>query len=469
MLKGSAYTDRPAVSDRTATRSWLPWLLVSLLAAAGLRLALAQVTAPVVYPDSAGYIELGKALLAGDLTHDTGTRTPVYPIFTALLGFRPEAIQFAQNALGVLGTALAFYGGWLLSRRGWVAALVASTYGLSLGQIWFENTLLTEALTTVLVTAAMVSLTFVLSRKASTPAYLALGIAVGILTLERPQYLALPLVVLGALVLARTPRRRLALVALLALAPVLVWSGFNQYRFGVFTPTTLGGLNMMNQAGYYMADAPDEYAPIREVFLKSTAEHGGDPSSVVWYTLPELQRVTGQSVPQLSQTLGKLGVHLLAEHPVPYLRRSLGDLGRFWSGFRWQFKTETAPIRPAIIASVVERWVLFVLFTLTWVVATAATAKDLIAAIRRRAPLPSRTLLLAALLGTTLVAALPAVLMEHGDSGRYGLPLQPTAALMTLVLVQALSHGKAQAGDGSLHPSDGRTVDVLAVPQLEHE
>ena len=112
----------------------------------------------VVYPltlnnDSPTYVQLAKNILTKGFSTYNATRTPGYPAFLALVG---DGAYFTQLLLGLLTTWLFFYLGWKLSGQAWFGALAGLFHTLNFGQLFFEATLLTETLTTFLVTAAFI-------------------------------------------------------------------------------------------------------------------------------------------------------------------------------------------------------------------------------------------------------------------------------------------------------------------------
>ena len=49
---------------------------------------------------------------------------------------------------------------------------------------------------------------------------------------------------------------------------------------------------------------------------------------------PDMQRATGQSYPQLSQTVQRLSAQLLLQHPAGYARQVARGFVDFWKGYR---------------------------------------------------------------------------------------------------------------------------------------
>src|SRR5512140_1920092 len=151
-----------------------------------------------VYPltpnnDSPTYVQLAKNILTKGFSTYNATRTPGYPAFLALTG---DQAYFAQLLLGLLTTWLFFYLGWKLSGRAWFGALAALIHTHNICQLVFEATLLTETMTTFLVTAAFAG---AMAHTAEKPTFLRCvlcaflaGLAATLAGMARPLFAFLP-------------------------------------------------------------------------------------------------------------------------------------------------------------------------------------------------------------------------------------------------------------------------------------
>ena len=149
------------ISNKTL---WI-WLVIVLAAAVLVRAGL-WFSYPVAQGnDTPTYQHLALSLRNNQgFERYNGTRTPGYPIFLMLAGSDRRA-YFVQLCLGVLTTLLIFYIAWRISLRAWFAALLALAHTLNLGQVFFEATLLSEAVATFLLFLALASLVTLRRRR----------------------------------------------------------------------------------------------------------------------------------------------------------------------------------------------------------------------------------------------------------------------------------------------------------------
>jgi hypothetical protein len=62
--------------------------------------------------------------------------------------------------MGVCVTLLFFYLGWQITGRGWFGGVAALAHTLNIGQLFFEANILSETLTTFLVSLTLAGITF---------------------------------------------------------------------------------------------------------------------------------------------------------------------------------------------------------------------------------------------------------------------------------------------------------------------
>ena len=228
---------RAAPSGRAARfEHRLDLLLLALVVgvAAWMRLQFVAIGVPAfVTPDSDDYLQP-----AYDLAHGLGfdlelRRTPLYPLFIALilaLGGNLAGVATAQHALGVVTTA-ATYG---LGRAtfGPLAGLLAGlAVAVSGPLLIYEHYVMAESLFTLVLTVAVLLLV-VSVRRGATPWLLAAGMATGLAALTRPIGQAAVVVALGLPALLRLPRvregaRRAGLVLAGLLLVVVPWTARN--------------------------------------------------------------------------------------------------------------------------------------------------------------------------------------------------------------------------------------------------
>jgi 4-amino-4-deoxy-L-arabinose transferase-like glycosyltransferase len=426
---------------------WASWLAPLLAGALGVRVIALVASAPVRFPDTGGYVDLGRALLSLDLTRDVGMRTPVYSLFMAALGFNADAIRALQMLLGLTVTGLLFWAVWSLTKSGWLAALAGAAYGLNPGQVYLENSLLTESLCTFFLVVAVVLYARGTGKSLSArwAAYAGAGAAASLAALTRPALLLLPIVLVCAAWLGREGYRAVLVLAVAGLVPILAWSALNYTRFGYFTPTTMTGVQLTNLTGAYVEDAPDQYADIRAIYLEARKKQGGDHVDAIFKAYPEMMRVTGMSFPDLSNALQRMSVGLIVSHPAQYLRAVAWNFAEFWKGDHWATEPPPGTLwRLAHVAGWVVQGALIL-------VSCAALVLAVVAEVRRRrtgiaAQAGDRVILV--VLIVSVGSALMASATGFGSMNRYGMPIQSLAGmLLALGVFLAVSRQRSLVAD----------------------
>jgi hypothetical protein len=401
------------------------------------------VYSPVEYGDTGSYFRAAAVLAKGTLRGYDGTRVAGYPAFVAALGLDPTRVWLGQMALG-LGITLILYV-WMLrtSRSLPLAIVVAGLYNLIPGQFLFEANLLTETLTTfsILLSLLLVS---ELGRRSygmsATWLAFAGGLAAGAAGLVRILFYPLaawllPFVWAGA----GTWRARLARSASFAVPAAILLGGWVYYiysSYGFLAPSTMGGYNLVQHTGAFFEYLPDEYALMRDTYLKyrdARIAERGDQTNTIWEAIPELTEVTGLGFYDLSREMQRLSFLLIREHPDLYARNVVEGWIAFWK----------APVYwdPAHVASPSARSLLSAWSTAGRAITLVANAAYLLLmaslpfrfALARRLRRDSSWLLAAGLVGVTSVVQ---TLIDHGDNPRFLVPLQ-MVVFMTLALALA--------------------------------
>lgn len=427
------------------TKSLGIWLAIVLAVAACLRVGL-WFTYPLASGnDTPTYQHLALSLRnnAG-FDRYNGTRTPGYPVFL-MLAESDQRAYFVQLCLGFLTTLLVFYLAWQVSHRAWFAGLLALAHTLDLGQLFFESALLSEALSTFLLFFALACLVYILVSKtngrASPPAAvwlaaLALGLVSAALALTRPLFAFIPF--WGAFFLvffwrAAGFKSRLftaALAALPALIALLVWVNYIHTQFNIIGLDSIGGYHLVNHTSSFFELAPDEYAQVRDTFLKFRAQHiadTGSPVNTIWDAIPELMRQTGLNYYALGRLMGTISNRLIRDHPWLYVKNLALGWWWFWRvGVFWLPETLSNPLlrAGAPVLMLAERAALFGL-NLFFLGGSLALFWP---AARRRLGL---NLFLWFSLGAVWITSLLQTLAEHGDNARFLAPLQTLVVLVT--------------------------------------
>ncbi len=458
--------------DHTSTRAWFLGILGLALAQ---RLALLLYYQPVPYNDTPSYRRLANAILANWKGYD-GTRTPGYSLFLALVG-SDQRVWLAQLALGLVLTFLFFYIGWQLTGKAWFAGLSALAYTLNPGQIWFESNLLSETFTTFWVTLSIVALFIWLYHPRRRSVWLAvcMGVCSSMAWLTRPLFIYLPfwiliflfdpdlitatfravtrIPVIGKFRLHRSSGIRNLLDPSIGnpviegnaknsrgglhipwvklgifLLPVFLilgsWVGYIHKNFHQWAMDTMTGYHLVQHTGIFFEYVPDEYAALRDTYLKYRDAHitqYGTQTNTIWDAIPEMQKVSGMSFYGLSRLLTTISIQLILAHPDLYAKNLIQGWWYFWRGpVYWSpddFSLKSVlPILSALV--LFGRLLVFacnLLFLLTTTLATASKR------LRQAWQVPTSLWFVAgAVWGTSILQTF----LDHGDNPRFLIPLE---------------------------------------------
>ena len=455
-------------NEAKSLRTWLAIVLtVAILARAGLWL-----TYPLAQGnDTATYLHLASSLKNNHgFERYNGTRTPGYPIFLMLTGSNGSVYVF-QLCLGLLTTLLVFYITWRVSQRAWFAGLLALTHTLNLGQIFFEATLLSEAVATFLLFLVLACLVYLLKfpgipspaerlpvspqpGQAATltrilPVAFALGLAAASLALTRPLFAFIPF--WGALFLLifwRAPfRLRLgatALAAVPALLVLLLWVNFIYTHFNIIGMDSIGGYHLVNHTSSFFELAPAEYAPIRDTFLQFRAQRiarSGSPINTIWDAIPTLMTQTKLNYYSLGRLMGVISERLIRENPGLYLQNLVLGWWWFWRvGVFWLPETFSHPGLRALVSGLMtgERFGLFGINLLF----LSGSLVSLWPKIHSRFRMD---LFMWFALSAVWVTSILQTLAEHGDNARFLAPLQTLVVLIVASwLLEMLARASTQ-------------------------
>ena len=467
------------------------WLVIISVVALVERLLVILLYQPVAYSDTPSYRRLADTVLQGFTSYD-GTRTPGYPVFLALVG-NDQRVWLAQLLLGFIATLLLFYIGWKLTDKPWFGGLIALAHTLNLGQLFFESNLLTESLTTFLLIAIMAGmLAWLLYPKVhSIGVAFLLGLLSALTLLVRPLFIFLPFFLLAFLWLEprifRQPARSLWVGAPAAensstekhnlpwrfgfafLVPVVLllgaWLTFMHKNFNQWSLTTMTGYHLVQHTGSYFEYVPDEYASLRDTYIKYRDTHiaeFGTQTNAIWDAIPEMSQVSGYSFYALSRVLTRISIQLILKHPLLYLKNTLSGWWMFWRvPFYWladalRYSWMAGGIKLAIQ---VERIGVFFI-NLVFIFASIYFALiEIISGIRHQAsPVrirnsrPSVYAFLWMLLGTIWITSILQTLLDHGDNPRFLVPLQSLVLLWVGAFILQLSLQKLTAPSNSIQP-----------------
>lgn len=430
---------------------------------------------PVAYSDTASYRRLADRVLQGFANYD-GTRTPGYPVFLALTGTDQRA-WLVQLFLGLITTLLLFYLGWKLTGQAWFGGAIGLAHTLNLGQLFFESDLLTESLSAFLVILAMVGVFVWLKHPRRRTVWMAflIGLASTLALLVRPLFIYLPFFLLAFLwVESRLPgasRQRTEqvnpktetgthsphpiLFGISLMLPVMLllggWVLYIHKEFNQWSLTTMTGYHLVQHTGNFFEYVPDEYASIRDTYIKYRDAHiaqYGTQANTIWDAIPEMSKVSGYSFYGLSRVLTSISIQLILKHPFLFLKSAASGWWMFWrppvywSAEALQLPSLVGAVKLAILA---ERLLLF-LANLFFIIASLYFAiLEAVSMFRHRSSWisssslnPSLYRYMWMLLAMIWIASVLQTLLDHGDNPRFLVPLQSLVVLWVGLFVYSL-------------------------------
>ena len=434
------------------------------------RIAFWALYQPVLYSDSTSYRRLAEAVQAGFKGYD-GTRTPGYPVFLALVG-PDRCVWLVQMIFGVLITLLIFFIAWQISgqvadsmpasRRAVFFVLTGLAHTLNLGQLFFEANLLTENLTTFWIMCSLAAWGYGMVRPGRTRLWLAVlvGFASGLAAITRPLFIFLPAwlalfvflfwqdqpvsippqpvksrAVAVFRLLAKSLKSTWKYLLLIAIPSALVvgsYVGYLHARFGGWSLSVMTGYHMIQNTGTFFEFVPDQYAALRDTYLKYRELHIAQnctQTNTIWDAIPEMQKVSGLEFTTLSTTLARISVQLILEHPVLFLRNVAEGWWLFWRApVYWSAEALRFPVLVPLVkgAVLVERALLLggnMLFL-------AASLLAVFWPPVRRLWQLSPTLW--GLIGLVWVTSIVQSFLDHGDNPRFLVPIQSLVVLNLL-------------------------------------
>jgi hypothetical protein len=201
-----------------------------------------------------------------------------------------------------------------------------------------------------------------------------------------------------------------------------VWWVYDNY--GMLSPDTKGGFYLVQHTGNFFEYLPDDEALIRDTYLRyreAQIAERGDQTNAIYAAIPELTRLTGMSVFDLSRELQRLSIRLIRQHPLLYFQSVAVGWVDFWR----------APVywRPDLLKVPLSIGILDSIAMIGRLICVAANAAFLaLAAMTILRPKARRLLgvdsIAVACGGLVLVSSLAQSFVEHGDNPRFLVPLQ---------------------------------------------
>jgi hypothetical protein len=222
---------------------WIETAVVAVIAAATNFLYFALASNDYFFPDSFTYLAPARNLIRGlGFINANGLietlRTPGYPLLLAGFGLRIVPVIVFQHLLNI-ALAVAIYR-FTMHRLGdrFVAIGAAILFAIDTPTLHYANKILTETLFTALLFVLFALVVY--ARKLPLA-----GVLTGVLVLIRPVAIAYFVVVALCLLLRRIPLRTIAMYVALALVLPIGWGLRNLHHTGVFTISSIGGVNIL--------------------------------------------------------------------------------------------------------------------------------------------------------------------------------------------------------------------------------
>lgn len=398
---------------------------------------------PITYGDTGSYMRLGEALKDLSFSGYDGTRVPGYPAFLALLDCQPEQVWLMQMLLGLMISLLLYWITWRTTENMALGFIVGALYTLIPGQILFEANLLTETLTTFFVVLSLcIFVGFIRStnRAWGYGLVLLLGVTASCAGLVRPLFFPLTLWFLPFVWIAAPGdwKRKATFVALYSIGPIILQGGWLFYmneHWNVISPTAMAGYSMVQHTGEYFEYLPDEYAAIRDTYIRfrdAQIAARGVQTNAIWEAIPEISKVSGLGFYDLAREMQGLSWWLIKNHPDLYLKNVIEGWFSFWK----------APVywRPEAVQSLSARGILSGmaligrgLSLLANFLFLAISALVVVSAQWRRRFQFDLTAMAAG--GMIWMISILQTLLDHGDNPRFLVPLQ---VLVVYLVVRSL-------------------------------
>lgn len=412
-------------------------VLLTVIAVA-IRVGVFLVYQPVTYPDSGTYITMASHILNFDFRDYNGWRTPGYPLVLLLAGKNHFFVWLIQATMGVVISLLLFWICFVYTSNATWSLFGGLSHSLALNQLFFEANILSETFSAFLVVLSVACLVSAL-RSGPRPWY---GVAAGgvsaLATLTRPVYIFLgPLFIILVLLFERDAKRLAVGLGVAFLLPLLGWAAFNKATIDYFGLSTMAGYNLSNHSGRFIEKAGDQYATIRDIYLKHREKkiaETGHHQMTIFEARDELREKTGYNDVTLAREFTKLSLDLFARYPMLYLKGVAESWASFWAAPNYMRPDKfTVPGAAKVVETMwpVERMFILIMNFLAiavsaWVVVRAAWQR-----LKGRTGLPIPLIVTCVIMATSVLQAL----VEFGENPRYGIPTQSLA--VTLVLLAA--------------------------------
>ena len=303
-----------------------------------------------IFPDSSGYIDLSKHILALDYSGYDGMRSPGYPLIIAMSFGNLYLTVFYQFLLGVLTAVL-----WYLllinlnfsKKSSLIITLFLQTF---INVYFFETAILMESLVLFLISLIFYLITY---NNQSLKINVILGFIMGFLVLTKPFYLFIPFLLFGFWFLKSSgDLKKMSSKLIVLVIPILVfigWSSIIKKHHGYFASTTLMGVYLSQNCVRFAEKSPVEYNWLSKPYVtyrdKSIAENKNLAMSI-WYAYGEgAYDEYNLEFSELSNSLNEYAKVTIMKNPMAYLNQvvfySWRDFWKptiYWNYYDFNFK-----------------------------------------------------------------------------------------------------------------------------------
>jgi hypothetical protein len=333
--------------------------------------------------------------------------------------------------------------------------VAALAHTLNFQQIFFEADLISESLTTffVILTLAAVATLFSPKQEISPWNVMLISLGIGIsgagAALIRPVFAFLPFTAaLFSLLFWRT-RWKLRwgsalVIGLMSLTFIAAWVNFLHRQFGRWGLDTMTGYHLVQHTGAFFEFVPDKYAVLRETYIHYRDERiaqTGSQANAIWDAIPELEKVSGLSFYDLSDTLAKISIQLIKEHPSLYLKS-------VWQGWSWFWK---APVywSPSSLPNPLITYLTGKLVLIErggmYIANFAFLCGSVLLLWKKFRQVCRMDLFLYLMVISIWMTSILQTLPDHGDNPRFSVPVQSIVVLVVLWWVVSIVKGSLEA------------------------
>lgn len=304
-----------------------------------------------IFPDSEDYINLSKTVF--NLTGYDGKRTPGLPIIINLFETNLSWVVGFQLLLGVVTTYFIYSISSILSKNKVIGFWIAIIFTSFANVVLFDFAILTETLTTFLLSFSIWTIVYcrLFESKTKWYFYFLLSLILTWLYFTRPFFIYVPVgfalffIVASFKTNLKSVLFKSTLVLCLPLLTYYMWNNHNKKTIGHFTNTAYFGINLTQTATPFFELVKDEHAQIRDIIVRhrdSILIHNPKIEAMsVWDAQVELLQVTNLSQKDLYFKLGDISKQVIKDNPLLYLKQAGKSWLLFWgnqSSFYWNIE-----------------------------------------------------------------------------------------------------------------------------------